>query len=398
MTIRISERELRQIIREESAVVLRSHRSSLVVEMALLREGGVVSEGFREKVGDVVQLLAGSAAEYGITLATAGSGLPGGVAAETVVDAVFGAETVASAVKLVATASSAAGQFQKLFSEAVNAAKLVRTDLKKFYESVRSIVQRTLGLLGRNVQSKMKDLAEDLKDWVSGIIEKISDAISDAVKFVVPDQIAGFTFGEGVQYAIESLTTNCYDTLVSLLKRAGKFAEYATNPDKFPAFLEETIPKVAELCRTVAPRLEAGEFDKKALTAGAVGTLMPLGVAVLPTAAAGYGLLRYFGPDALMDFADTLDEKKPMIVKVARDVMQVVIPSLFALVAMMQIVLRGEFIAKGDEAGLKDYEDKAAAAKAFSAIASDFGGGAPAAAAPSLAEAMFPGSQRRRRR
>jgi len=350
------------------------HHRSLMIELAAMRRGGVINEGLRETVSDAVQLLAGSAAEYGITIVSAGAGIPGGVAAETVVDALFGAETVMQAVNIVSTAKEAAGKFQVIMRDAINATPLVKTDLKKFYLAVKSIIQRTFEILGSRAQMKARELAEEFKQWITSIIEKIADAVSDAVKFIVPDQMAGFAIGEGVQIAIESLTTNCYDSLVAIVKKLGKLSEYLTDPEKFPRFLEETIPNLVDLCHLVADDLQGGKYDKKLMGAAAAGlftSTATLGV-IGPQAVLGAPIIRMFGPTGLRKFAGTLEEKGPMLVSVAKKVLTVVIPAVFALVAMMQVIMRDEFVTKGEMSKLQDYEKNFRSAGALSAIASDY--------------------------
>lgn len=317
-------------------------RTSLVTELALYGRTGLITEGAKEKAIDAVQFIIGAAVEYGIDIPTLGGGTPLGSAAETIIDAAFGAEAVASAVGAIDNVASKAGQFKEIFNKAMAAKGKIKASLTDFYSDVRDIVQEGLELLGEGAQAKVKDFAEELTKIVREMVSKIADAIGDAVKFLIPDAALGSAAGEALQLLIEELAENCFDLIASALKKAGKFAKFITDPAAFPAFIEDAIPKLITFLEEAAKKLEDASLIKAVAVGGGAGLIV-----------------KELGPTGLKKLAGILGDKKADIVGLAKKITAVLIPIAFTLLALAQILLKGEYVSEDVE--LKRKKAKAAA-------------------------------------
>lgn len=316
--MRITERQLRRIIREE----MRSSRS------ALLREG------VKEKLVDAVQFLLAGAVEYGIDVPTLGAGAPIGSAAETIIDAAFGAQSVSSAIQAVNSATSAAGKFKDIFNSAMKAKGMIATDLEGFYEEIKKIVKKGLELLGAGAKENLKEIAKELQETVQKLVSTVADSVGDAVKFLIPDATIGTAAGEAVQALLEQLTKNCFQLIGSALKSAGKFGRFIVDPKAFPEFLEDAIPKVVKFVEDGAAALDNTSTLKALISGGTAGVI-----------------IKQLGPAGLRKVAETIKEKAPSIVKLARQVTEILIPVTFTLLAMAQILYNEEFLSKEEDQG-----------------------------------------------
>lgn len=320
---------------------------SLVTELALYSRHGIITEGAKEKATDAVQFLIGAAVEYGISVPTLGTGVPLGSAAETCIDAAFAAESIVAAIAAVEGITSGADKFKAIFNKALGAKSKINGDLPGFYADVVRLVQVGLNLLGEGALVKVRELADELKEVLEGMIDKVLDPIGKAIKFLVPDATAGALAAEAVKAILEALAENCFDTVAGALDKAGKFAKFITDPDKFPSFLEEAIPALVTFTQAGAKKLEDTSIIKAALMGGGAGII-----------------LKELGPTGLNKLASILTEKKPDIVELARKVTGVLIPIVFTLLALMQVMLKDEYT-------LPDSEKKSAEAGAAA------GSGAP---------------------
>jgi hypothetical protein len=323
-----------------------SRRPSLVTELALYSRSGLITEGAKEKAIDAVQFLIGAAVEYGIDVPTLGAGAPLGSAAETVIDAAFAAESITSAVDAIDSVVSKAGKFKDIFNSAMAARTKIKGDLAGFYADVRRIVQEGLELLGKDAQAKVKELAEELGKIVEGMIEKVLDPIGKAIKFLIPDATIGAAAAEAVKALLAELAENCFDMVKGALGAAGKFAKFITDPDAVPNFLEDAIPKLVTFLQQGAKKLEDTSLLKAAVTGGGAGII-----------------LKELGPIGLNKLAGILGDKKGDIVGLARKITGTLIPIVFALLALMQVMLKGEYVSEDIEAKREKAKSAAGTAK-----------------------------------
>jgi len=302
-------------------------RRTVTTEL-VFSQGTLLNEGINAV--DAIQYLLGAATEYGISVPTFGAGVPAGLAAETVIDGVFASEAVAEAVQTVSNVSKVAGEFSEILNTAMAAKdKIASADFAGFYEQVKQVIQRGLKALGEGAEKAVKESAKKFSGIVKKMIKKISDVIGKAIKFLIPEASIGTLVAESIEQIMESLTENAYSALTGALEKAGKYKEYFTDPNKLPSLLEEAIPKLNKFLADAAAAIEKESYVKAMLAGPAVGSAL---------------LIKKLGPKGLRATAAKLEEKGPALVDLAKKVMGVVIPATFSLLAVAQILLKGEYV------------------------------------------------------
>jgi NTP pyrophosphatase (non-canonical NTP hydrolase) len=304
----------------------------------------VLNEGLKEILVDGVQFILAAATEYGVTAVTVGGGAPAGTALETVIDAGFTVESIASLLSGLNSAASAFGELEVIFD------KVMSLDLKagfeSFYETIKEIWQTAADLVPK-LADKMGELIEKAKKGIKQLISKIADVISDIVKFLVPDAIIGTAAGEGLQKILEKVAENAYSMLTSGISQLGEYAKLVTDPgyavkffnDLFTdlfAWLEEIQTKMAEKPEDFVDK--AADFAKKAAAYAVAGPLGAMAMGDLGEKAFG----------AVVDF---LKEKQPDIIDLVDKITRIVFPLTFAMLASYQILMKGEYQETEEKAG-----------------------------------------------
>lgn len=310
-----------------------SHNPTLLAELTTYEHTGIISEDVKEKAKDAVQYLIGAAVEYGITVPSLGTGAPVGAIAETIVDAVFTVESVASAVAAINNVAKEAGEFSDILNQAMAAKDKIASSLDDFYNDVSEVLRAGLVKLGKNSQEKMKELAEALSDVVKKMTTKIADAIGDAFKLLIPEATIGLVVGELVQAGLESAAENSFNVAKEALAKLGKYGSMVTDPSKAVSFFSDAMDKIIEFMKETATKLE----DRSLLTA-------------IVTGGAAGALVKTLGPPGLEKIADLMEQKKGEILALVEKIVNVVIPATFTLLALNQILLKGEFMPKEDAA------------------------------------------------
>ena len=129
---------------------------------------------------------------------------------------------------------------------------------------------------------------------------------------------------------VEAAAESVYDTLISLISKFDTLKDFVSDPDSAMAFFSDLFKKLEDAFRKGAIALR----DKGFLMSffGSATTGGPIGIA-----------LKTQGPWVSESLADKLQTEGPKILEIFSGILNVLIPSLLAAAAMLQILLKGEY-------------------------------------------------------
>lgn len=331
----VTEAQLRALIREE---ITRQPLNEISLPFA------------KDSAKNLIQLVVAGAAEYGITLGSAGAATPIAPVAETAIDALFGIEEVTSGISAVQGIVSSASEMGQILSSAKQSAGKFSTDPKAFYGDIQVVVGK---IAGAGAASSL----DEIKEQIEKLINEITGPLTAALKMIIPDAAVGAAVAQTVLTAVQSLGTKPYDVMSSVTKKLGKFGRFITDPNAIKEFFNENFPALVELLQKLAEKLREKEGILKTAAKTAV-----LG--------ASYLLAKNFGPDVLDKTAAYLTEKQPEIMSVVSSIVDTLIPTVLGLVAAYQSIATGDY--KGTSAeGEGDNEAPAGAEKTAPAPVSE---------------------------
>ena len=279
----------------------------------------------KETMENIAQLLVAGAAEYGISVGSGGAALPAAPVIETLIDSAFAAEEVAGAIATVNSVVSSSKEMGDIIDEAKSSITNFASSPKSFYETIRRVLGQLARVGGESVLKRIRDTAQRLLSQVSG-------AISDAIKMVIPDAIIGASVGQGILTAINSLDQNCYDVLMKVVQKLGKFGRFITSPEEITSFFNTNFPSIINTARELSKKIEGQGVFKTAFQAILSGPMAPF-----------IALMKVLGPTGLNKFADYVEEKQPQIMQTLQSITNVLIPTVIGAVAAIQSAIRGDY-------------------------------------------------------
>jgi len=310
----INESRLRSIIREE--IALSSTRLSL-------RESASLNEGMAESAKGLVQSAISAAVEYGIAGATAGAGAAGPAqAAETAIDLAFSAKSIVSTLGSLDSMLGEYKEIKELLDQTNSMGKIFAQSKDRYYETIKKIVRSIVKMTGGGASGAI----EKIKGQIQSLISRLSSTIGDAIKVVIPDAAIGLAAATLVNQALQSLGDNCYDLFSKIVDTAGKYAKNLFDPAVAMTAFDEMYPKVIETIRTVSEKINDPKF-KAFLIASTAGAAT--------IAAIGY-------PKALNFAADKMQENQPMARRAVEVIVKIAMPTISAILAVMQMIMKGE--------------------------------------------------------
>ena len=314
-------------------------------------ESRVLTEGMgSDLLKDVVQYAVGAASEYGVgaaggvlTLPAGAEGVAAGPAVETVIDSVFAADSVKSAVEGVAGLTQSAGQYAELLKKAYKSYS--PSNWKGFYAALRKLVQQVLRSFS-GARRSIDKAVEELKDLLESMINALTRPIEKAIQFVIPDATLGITAAKSIGTALKSMSENAYDLMTGTIDKVAVLKNFVLDPDTALGFFEGLIDSLVDLMRQVADKIE----DSSSLATWTTGAL--LGIAGGPGAWLAMALTKGHGPKALRAGADQLEKHKPLMLDLVSKILKFVVPYMIVSLALFQIMMRGEYNIEGDEGDL----------------------------------------------
>ena len=280
-------------------------------------------------VTDALQFMIGAAAEYGIAAASIGVGTPVALAVETIVDVGFAAGIIKSSINQV---SELKGQFDK-FVDTINKCmasfEIFKSgDFDTFYSTIKQTMIEGIDLI--KGEETVDKLAEKLRDIISSLISKITDAVAKSLKVLIPDATIGLALSTAIKVVVETVSDKGYTIATTAVEKLGEYKKYLIDPDEFPKLLEQTFPEVYKLI---------DGFKKKIAETGWTKSIVMFGASGL--------ILKKMGPSGLDKLTATIKKFEPIVMDLVKKILSIVIPVTFTLLAIIQILLKGEY--KSDE-------------------------------------------------
>ena len=325
------------------------------VNEALLQEG--LAMGLAK---DAIQWAVGAAGEYGlgaVTMPAGGAGLAIGPTVETVIDSLFAVESVASSVDAALSfAQNMGGELGDVFMDMWSSVEgLIQggmDSLGGLYNNIVTIVRSALKLIGDGGEKSMQKATDKVRSVIEKLINKLIDSIVQGIKVVLPDATASASVSAALRTALTALATNAYTVASGVIESIGPLKEFLTNPDVAVEFFKGVLDQVVELMIAIGEKIEDTSW---LATVAAAAVTAPVGGLALPA-------IKALGPDGFNAIADQLKEYIPVILKVIDSVLTVLMPAMFAALAIYQII--------ASEDWKTEKEDTSESSKRFSTLAS----------------------------
>ena len=280
-------------------------------------------------VTDALQFMIGAAAEYGIAAASIGVGTPVALAVETIVDVGFAAGIIASSIKQVTELKGQFDKFVDTINKCMASFEIFKSgDFDTFYSTIKKTMIEGIDLI--KGEETVDKLAEKLRDIISSLISKITDAVTKSLKVLIPDATIGLALSTAIKVVVETVSDKGYTIATTAVEKLGEYKKYLIDPDEFPKLLEQTFPEVYKLI---------DGFKKKIAETGWTKSIVMFGASGL--------ILKKMGPSGLDKLTATIKKFEPIVMDLVKKILSIVIPVTFTLLAIIQILLKGEY--KSDE-------------------------------------------------
>jgi len=312
---------------------MRTQKATIVITSQLIIEGWddpkLLNEDIAELASayaaDALQFLIAGAAEYGIATMTAPAGGVPGPIAETVIDSLFAAKSIQKAVDAAVAAAKGADEFSDLMNAALGMhTYIAAAEFKKFYESVKKVLTKLTAMAG--AESSADELAKSLKEKTASMVKSVMDAVVKGIKVLIPDAATGAAVGAAIRAVVEAISEQPYTAVVAALKQAGDWAKYLIDPSKSAELIGQMFAAVAKFASAAGKKLKDVATWKLVLAGGAGGMAV-----------------KKFGPAGLESLSTMINDAKPVIMALVKTITGVIIPQLFTLLAIIQILENGEY-------------------------------------------------------
>ena len=366
-----------------------THRSVLCEESRHL-----LTESMNEMVKDAAQFIIGAAVEYGLVATVAGA--PAGPVVETITDAMFTAESIATTLDAVGDIVEMFGELQVIIQKVLSLN--LKGGFETFYTQVLEVWQSVDELLPDHAGDKLSDLITEAQETLKKAVTKFADFVGDAVKLVIPEATIGTIAGEALQQVLMAVAKNAYALLTKGIAAFGKYQKVVTDPEyaidlfntafseihdllnKLEAKMKErpegigatfsglgiSLPGMSE-APLLAPALGSGN-----LAGGVIGGIggddgdgdsgeSSVGIADTLTTAVTAGPQAALAEKAISLFRDFLTQKQPLVMTLVGKITRVMFPAIFALLASYQILAKNEWrsqVKKGVKKGMKKAKAK----------------------------------------
>lgn len=319
---------LRAVIREQHL-----HSSS---------RGDILLESFTSKaVKEISHYVIGAASEYGIgaaggalTLPVGAEGAAAGPVVETVIDSMYAADSVKSAVESIANVKSMAGDYSSLLKGAYEAYD--PGNWKGFYTALKMLVKKVIKTFN-SLEKSVDKIAKEIKEVLQTIIDTIIEPIKQAIQFVIPDATIGIATAKAVEGALKALTENAYTYATATIDKIGFLKRFVADPATAQEFFESVIVQLIDIMRDVADKIDKTS-NKQAFLAGGL-----LSIAGGPGGMLAAAIAKGFGPKILRKTADALEKYMPNMLDLIDKILRVIIPFMFTCLALFQIMMRGDY-------------------------------------------------------
>ncbi len=323
-------------INSNTHAAVREHRRQDVIYQNLLSESAT-----GEMVKEIAQYALGAASEYGIgaaggalTLPAGAEGASAGPVVETVIDSMYAADSVKTALASISDMKSMAGDYSNLIKSAYNAYN--PSNWKGFYSALRALVKRVMSDF-KGVQKSVDVIAAEIKEVLERMIDAMMKPIKKAIQFVIPDATVGISAAKAVEAALKALSENAYTVATAVVDKVSFLKRFVSDPTTAQEFFESVITQLVALMRDVADSIEETSTLKTFMAGGL------LSVAGGPGGMLATALTKGLGPKVLRRAADSLEKYMPTLLDLVDKILRVIIPYMFSCLALFQIMMKGEY-------------------------------------------------------
>lgn len=302
---------------------------------------GLLNEGITDGLlKDGIQFLVAGAAEYGlgaITLPVAGSGLAVGPTVETLVDSMFAAEEIKSAIETISSLQSTFGEYQNIIQDAIDAYDM--DNLEGYYDSLVTVVQTGFkDLVPEDMADKFEEKIKKFKETLEGIINKLMGPIKSGLKLVIPDATLSLAVAKFVQELLQNLAENAFSAFASGISNFTMFKDFLADPSSAIDFFKDVFRQLESLLGEAADKIEDASWTKSMLAFGPGGAL----------------IVKKLGPSGMRKISELLASSAPTVIEIIDKVLNVVIPMMITCLALFQIVMKQDYVTEMDEEELED--------------------------------------------
>lgn len=309
------------------------------INESMLNEG--ITDGLLK---DGIQFLVSGAAEYGlggITLPAYGAGLAIGPAVETIVDSMFAAESIKSAIDAFNSVNAMFGEYKELIQNAYEAYDVA--NLENYYDSLKDIVQRGFkDMMPEGMADKFEEKIEGFKNVLKKIIKGIIEPIKSGIKLVVPDATLSLAAAKFIQELLEKLAENAFTMFAEGVNQFETLKNFLADPDKAIDFFKDIFQQLSEMLENGAKKIDDKGWASSMLSYGPSGAF----------------IIKKLGPAGLNKASDLLKSTAPTIVEIISKVLKVIIPMMITALALFQIVMKGDYMSDETDEEVDDLEDK----------------------------------------
>jgi hypothetical protein len=286
----------------------------------------LLKEGITQSIAsDIVQFLASAAVEYGIDIGTAGTGIAGGSAAETFIDALFASKSIEDSILSIKDIASQEKQFVDILKRIMGLSSSLKSGSEKFYSDINSLLSDFFKLSGEEVETNVETQKEKLKMSIEKLIDKFVDSAVKGVKVLIPDAAVGLAVGTALRTALKELSSNPYTNGIKALDASKNLKEFIIQPGVASKFFNELGKQLILLMKKASVKIKEQSWLKTV----AVSLSIPVAAPQILT-------LKSAGPTGLKELARLTEENLPNLVKICDKIVEVVIPGLFACLAAYQ--------------------------------------------------------------
>ena len=157
------------------------------------------------------------------------------------------------------------------------------------------------------------------------MIDKTVDVLIKGIKLIIPDAVIEGIIGTTIRTALSTLSNNSFSVLSKMFSLAGNFGKFLLDPEATKTFFTELFASIVELLNNVAKKIDERGLPTKILM-GVSGNI----------GAEGYEI-------AMKKLAIFIGSNSESLISLMQTVIKVVIPVSFALTAIFQILMKGEY-------------------------------------------------------
>ena len=296
----------------------------------LLPEGtkSVLQEGAVDVAKDAIQFVVAAATEYGFVVTVGGA--PAGPVIETIVDAAFVSEGVASTAIALGQVASSFNELKDLMTKVMSVNLSAGFDA--FYQQILEIWRNAAKFVGAEFRDKIDEMVEKAQKILKKLITKLADTATDTIKLIIPDAVIGTAIAEALEAALKALAANAYTISTGVLDKTGQFKEILIDPAKTRKFFTDAFDWLEETLKKI---IEAREKDPE----GVIATIASLAKKANPT----LEVVDQLSGIALTTLQGFVANNKDQVIDTVVTVSKVIIPGMFALLASYEILMKGEW-------------------------------------------------------